>query len=122
MIQKQEKLTKVEIEAMSRAIRQNRESMGLSRGALAAKAGLSVRTIEKIEWGQMTFPPTRITLIKLQRALNLRLLVDYAAPGETDDPVNEEYKEDQMERERLERLWDTPPQSNRESDGNDGNT
>jgi transcriptional regulator with XRE-family HTH domain len=56
--------------AMSARLRQLREEEGLSRAALARAAGLSERTIKRIEDGDMEYAPTAVTKNKLRLGLN----------------------------------------------------
>jgi len=48
-------------------IQKQREALGLSREALAGRAGLSLRTVERIERGETE--PRRATLTVLRMAL-----------------------------------------------------
>ena len=48
-------------------IKQRREALGLSREALAGRAGLSLRTVERIERGESE--PRRATLTVIRMAL-----------------------------------------------------
>ena len=50
-------------------IKQRREALGLSREALAGRAGLSLRTVERIERGESE--PRRATLVVLRAALEV---------------------------------------------------
>lgn len=48
-------------------IREAREAVGLSREGLAYKAGVALRTIERIESGEVS--PRRATLVVIRQAL-----------------------------------------------------
>lgn len=52
---------------IAQEIRAQREAVGLSREGLAAAAGVSVKTVERIEWGKVS--PRRATLAMIQQAL-----------------------------------------------------
>ena len=52
-------------------IRETREAAGLSRIGLAYKAGVDLRTIERIETGKVS--PRRATLAVIERALDVEV-------------------------------------------------
>lgn len=55
---------------MASKLRQVREGEGLSRAALARAAGLSERTIKRIEDEEADYAPTVVTKNKLRNGLN----------------------------------------------------
>lgn len=68
------------LESLGRTVRRSRESLGLSRPKYAARCGLSVSTIKKVERGD----DLRIdTLIRVAAGLDLSLieLIDEADPA-----------------------------------------
>lgn len=70
-------------------VKETREEIGLSQGALAKKVGISQRSVTAYETG--TARPRGLTARKLARALNVSL--DYLLNDDIDDPENGMEKE-----------------------------